>query len=148
VTAVYPASRWAEAALLLVAATALVDTQPPASAHAAWRAVHRLLSEPQAGAGELAQVREELKCAQADYAAIRGLARRLFAEDSTDQDALALFRIVETVDHPGAPFTIRYNRAKAVVEAARTHDNGTIDDALYAYDAPLKEESNDHTTAT
>lgn len=84
---------------------------------------------------------------RADYAILRAVARRMFAQGVSEQSLLDLWVIADGVDHPGEPLAIRYNRAKAVVEAARLLDgNGTTDaawDRLYAalahFDVSLKE---------
>jgi hypothetical protein len=85
---------------------------------------------------------------QADYAMLRAVARKCFDKESTDpnRDMWNLWYLAESDNHPGAALTIRFNRGKAVVEAARclvTHKNrnecAKIDTALAAYDAPLKE---------
>lgn len=86
---------------------------------------------------------------EADYAMLRAIARRCFAEDSTDQDMLNLWNLAASEGHPGAALIIRFNRAKAVVAAARVvadnvYANGSVRtpmmpliEALEAYDAPL-----------
>jgi hypothetical protein len=129
------------------AGTALLHGHP-SDEEEAQVAMVRLLRDPAAGAGELARLRRELAAALADYAMLRAVARMCFQEDASEDSMLRLWNIAAMVDHPGAPLNIRFNRALAVVAAARTHDNGTIDDALFAYDAPLKEKSNDDTTTT
>lgn len=59
---------------------------------------------------------ERALVAEADYSMLRGLARRMFAEDTNDQDALNLWNIAAAVEHPGVALNIRFNRASAVVE--------------------------------
>lgn len=96
--------------------------------------------------------RELTAQAQADYAMLRAVARRMFAEDTTEQDALNLWGIAASVEHPGAALIIRCNRAQAVVAAARATVGAdpaykdvarllfALKAALTAYDAPLKED--------
>lgn len=87
---------------------------------------------------------ERIAQLEADYSMLRALARRMFAENTTDQDALNLWNIAATVDHPGAALNIRWNRAKAVIEAVRINRRLMplqVRTALDAYDAPLKEET-------
>jgi hypothetical protein len=88
--------------------------------------------------------------AESDYSMLRALARRMFAEDTNDQDALNLWNIAATVDHPGAALNIRWNRAKAVIAAARSvleqgaiggYTRMVLADAIAAFDARLEKES-------
>jgi hypothetical protein len=89
-----------------------------------------------------------LEQAEADYSMLRAVARRCFAEDTSDQDMLNLWNIAATVDHPGAALNIRFNRMKVELEAARAfiemqrcwrdagdEVTGSFDDMLDKYDA-------------
>jgi hypothetical protein len=84
--------------------------------------------------------------AEADYSMLRAVARRCFAEDADDQTMLDLWRIAALVEHPGAALNIRFNRAKAVIAAARAvleqgaiggHTRRALADAIAVFDAPL-----------
>lgn len=92
------------------------------------------------------RVEQELR---ADYAMLRATARMCFTEDGSEQSMLTLLRLVTDVEHPGVALIIRFNRAKAVVEAARRYnsrgygiENGTLraklDDTIRGYDAALR----------
>lgn len=82
---------------------------------------------------------------QADYAMLRGVARRAFTEQ-TEQSMRDLWQLADTVDHPGVALNIRWNRAKTVIAAARlVMEQGAIggysrlalSDALAVFDLPL-----------
>ena len=65
---------------------------------------------------EIARLHAQVERAEADYAMLRAVARKCFAEDGSEQSMLDLWNLAVAVEHPGAAMTIRFNRAKAVVE--------------------------------
>lgn len=100
------------------------------------------------------EARAEAAQAAADYAMLRGVVRLAFSQNGSEQSMRDLWNIVTNVDHPGAALNIRFNRGKAVIDAARralgecpfcrigrcrAEAHEWLRTALAAYDAPLKE---------
>lgn len=91
---------------------------------------------------DIAALRRRSEHAESDAAALRVALGRLLmfvasGRHISDADR-ALISDTMASDRPGARLLIELEAARAVVDAARSHDWGNIGDALYTYDAAVK----------